>query len=185
MTRPEDRDRVSGACSGGRHLRERAAVGSPELERPVRPARDLVALLVHRAVMPAAEQREIRELRRAALRPVVEMMGLNDPHAAPGKAAGPVSMQERAAQGGRNGPGPRSDLHDTPPLVVAHDYPARVTRQAAGRSRGNVGAVLESGLARLIRIGQHRGVDMDDHLVALPRRARIEGVVQRRLRHQR
>jgi len=25
------------------------------------------------------------------------MVGLNDPHAAPGKAAGPVSMQERAA----------------------------------------------------------------------------------------
>ena len=80
-----------------RHLRERAAVGPPELERPVGPARDLIALLVHRAVMSAAEQREIRERRRAALRPVVEMMRLNDPYAAPGKAAAPVSMLERAA----------------------------------------------------------------------------------------
>jgi hypothetical protein len=56
-----------------------------------------MALLVHRLVMPAAEQREVRQRRRPALRPVVEMMGLNYPHSAPGKAAGPVSMQERAA----------------------------------------------------------------------------------------
>ena len=97
VTRPEDRDGISGACSGGRHLRERAAVGSPELERPVRPARDVETLFVYGTMMPAAEQREIGELRRAALRPVVEMMSLNDSHAAPGKAAGPVSMQERAA----------------------------------------------------------------------------------------
>ena len=61
------------------------------------PACDLIALLVHRLVMPAAEQREVRQRRRPALRPVVEMMGLNYPHSAPGKAAGPVSMQERAA----------------------------------------------------------------------------------------
>ena len=97
VPRLEDRDGISGACSGGRHLRERAAVGSPELERPVRPARDVEPLFVHGTMMPAAEQREIGELCRAALRPVVEMMGLNNPHAAPGKAAGPVSMQERAA----------------------------------------------------------------------------------------
>ena len=97
VPRPEDRDGISGACSGGRHLRERAAVGSPERERPVRPASDVEPLFVHGTMMPAAEQREIGELCRAALRPVVEMMGLNNPHAAPGKAAGPVSMQERAA----------------------------------------------------------------------------------------
>ena len=42
-----------------RHFRQRAAVGPPELERPVGPARDLVALLVHGAVMPATEQGEV------------------------------------------------------------------------------------------------------------------------------
>ena len=97
VSRPQDRNRISGPCSGGRHLGERAAVRPTELERPVWPPRRLVALFVHRAVMPTAEQSQIRERRGPALRPVVEMMGLNDPHSAPGKATGPVSMQERAA----------------------------------------------------------------------------------------
>ena len=61
------------------------------------PPGDLIALLMYRAVMPPAEQSQIRERRAPALRPVVEMMSLNDAHAAPRKAAGPVSMQERAA----------------------------------------------------------------------------------------
>jgi len=39
-------------------------------------------------------------------------------------------------------------------------------------------------MARLLRIGQHRGVDMHHHLVALPRRAGIEALVQGRLREQ-
>jgi len=66
---------------------------------------------------------------------------------------------------------------------VAHHHPARVARQALGRFRGNARAVLEHGLPRLIRIGQHRGIDVDHHLVALTRGAGIE-VVQGRLREQ-
>ena len=45
-------------------------------------------------------------------------------------------------------------------------------------------AVLEHGLARRIRVGQHRGVDVDHHLIALARRSGVEGVVQRRLGQQ-
>ena len=97
VTGPEQGNGIRVASWRRRHLGERAAVRLPELERAVWPARDLVALLVYRAVMPTTKQSQIRERCRAALRPVVEMMGLNDPHSAPGKAAGPVSMQERAA----------------------------------------------------------------------------------------
>ena len=46
-------------------------------------------------------------------------------------------------------------------------------------------AILEDGLARVIRIGQRRGVDMHHDLVALARRAGIELVMERRLRDQR
>jgi hypothetical protein len=71
-----------------------------------------------------------------------------------------------------------------PFVVMAHDYPAGVARQALGRFRGNARAAFEDRLPRLLPIGQHRGVDVDHHLVALPRRAGIEAVVQGRLREQ-
>ena len=79
-----------------RHLGQRAAVGSPEPERPVGPARDLKPLLVDSAVMPAAQQREVRQRGRAPLRPVTEVMPLAEADTAAGKAATPVPMVERA-----------------------------------------------------------------------------------------
>jgi len=92
VTRPEGRDRISRPCRGRRSLGDRPAVRALELERPIRPACDLVALLVNCAMMPAAKQREIRERRGPALRPVMEMMPLGDANAAPGKAATAISM---------------------------------------------------------------------------------------------
>jgi len=68
---------------------------------------------------------------------------------------------------------------------VLHHYATRVARQTLRRFRGNARAVLENGLTRRIRIRQYRRVDMDDHLIALARRAGVETVVQRRLREQR
>ena len=53
---------------------------------------DLVALLVHRAVVPPAEQREICERRRAALRPVMEMMPLGEADPAAREATTSVPM---------------------------------------------------------------------------------------------
>jgi hypothetical protein len=92
VTDPEHRDRIPLAPGRCRHLREEAAIGPPELERPVGPTRRLIALLVHRPVMPAAEQRQIRERGGAALRPVVEMVSLGDAHAATREATAPVPM---------------------------------------------------------------------------------------------
>jgi hypothetical protein len=46
--------------------------------------------------MPAAEEREVRERGRAAVRPVTEMMPLAEADAAAGEAATPVPMVERS-----------------------------------------------------------------------------------------
>jgi hypothetical protein len=126
-------DGISGHGSRRRHLRQRAAVRPPEPEGPVGPPRDLETLLVHGPVMPAAEQREVRQRRRAPVRPVAEMMPLAIAHAAAREAAAPVPMLEGPPQGGGNRPGPGPDLQQTPGVVVAHHHPAGVTRQAPGR----------------------------------------------------
>jgi len=47
-----------------------------------------------------------------------------------------------------------------------------------------VGAIREDGLAGLIGIGERRGVDVDDHLVSLCWRARVDAVVEGRLRDE-
>ena len=97
VTDPERLDRISGHRSGRRYVRKWAPVRPPELERPVGQARDLVALLVHRPMMPATEERKIRQRRRAAVGPVAEMMPLGEAHAAAREAATLVSMVEGAA----------------------------------------------------------------------------------------
>ncbi len=126
--------------------------------------------------MPAAQEREVRKRCRTAVRPVAEMMPLPEADAAAGKAATPVPMVERSTQSGGNRPGLGTDLQQAPVVVVAHHHPTRVARQALGRFRGNARAAVEHGLPRLIRIGQHLGVDVDHHLVALARGAGIEVV---------
>ena len=83
-----------------------------------------------------------------------------------------------------NRPGPGPDLPEAAFAVVAHHHPTGVAREAPGRFRGNARAALEDGLPRLLRISQDWGVDVDHHLVALPRSAGIEAVVQDRLREQ-
>ena len=70
MTGPELRDGIPEHWRRWRHLGQGAAVRPPELERPVGPARHLETLLVHGAMVPTAEEREIRERRGPALRPV-------------------------------------------------------------------------------------------------------------------
>jgi len=68
---------------------------------------------------------------------------------------------------------------------VAHDDPAGVTGQALRRFRGNADAVVEDRLAWVIGVCQHRGIDVDHHLVARPGGARVEAVMERRLGEQR
>ena len=76
VPRPEDPNGIGGQRRRRRHLGQGPAVRPPEAERAVGLALDVVALLVHRAVVPAAKQGEVRERGGAALRPVAEVMPL-------------------------------------------------------------------------------------------------------------
>jgi hypothetical protein len=131
-----DLDRICGHCGRRRDLGQRPAIRPPELERAIRLSIDLIALFVDRAVVPATEQREIRERRGPALRPVPDVMPLTERHAAAREAASPVPMVQRSPQRRRNRPGPGPDLHDAPGRVVRHHHPARVARQAPHSFRG-------------------------------------------------
>jgi hypothetical protein len=91
-------------------------------------------------------------------------------------------MLQHPAQRRRNRPRPGADLDDLPVGVVLHHHAARVARQPLRRYRGNAPAIFQDRLAGLVRIGQHRGIHMDDDLVAVARRPGIEIVLQRRLR---
>jgi hypothetical protein len=177
-------DRIGGQCDWRRDLGQRPAIGPPEPERAVRLPIDLIALLVNRAMVPATQHGEVRERGRPTLRPMLDVMPLAEREPAAREAAAVIPVMESAPQ--RRGDRPRSgpNFHEAPVPIVLHHDPARVTRQAAGRFRGNVCAPLEDGLAGLLRVRQRRGVDVDHHLVPLSRGAGIDPVVESRLREQ-
>ena len=164
----EGLDRIRRHRRGRRDIRQGPAVRPPEPERAVGLAIYLVALLVYRAMVPATEQREVRQRRRPALRPVPHVMSLAQWEPAAREAAAAVPMVQRAPQRWRNRPRPRPDLHNAPVLIVVHHHAARVAREAPQRFRGNVDPIFEHGLAGLIRVRQHRRVDVNHHLVVRP-----------------
>src|SRR3989442_3777161 len=79
------------------------AVGSPKAERSVGLAIDLVSLLVNRAVVATTEQREIRQRRGAAVRPVADVMALTESHATAREAAASKPVVEPASESRRGG----------------------------------------------------------------------------------
>ena len=78
-------------------------------------------------------------------------MTLADPHVAAREAAAPVPMVQRPPQRRRDRPRSGPDFHHPPVRIVPHHHPARVARQPLRRSRGNVRAVFEHRLPRLLR----------------------------------
>ncbi len=184
VLRPKDVRRIGGHRGRRRSRGEEPPVRPPELERAVGLSLHLVALLVDRAVVTATEQREVGERGRAALRPVADVMPLTERQSAAREAATPVPMVQRSPQRRGNRPRPGADLQQAAVGVVSHHHPAGVARQASRRFRGNARAVLEYGLARLIGVRQHRGIDVQHYLVALARTAGVEHLVKGRLRDQ-
>ena len=126
VIRAECGDGISWHGGRCRHLGERPAVRPLELERPVRPTCDLIPLLVHRAMVPSTQEREIRERRGPAMRPVTEMMPLGKSAAAAREATPPVPMGERSSQSRGNRPGPGPDLYQAAFLIVSHHHPAGI-----------------------------------------------------------
>jgi hypothetical protein len=70
-------------------------VGAPEAQLAVGLSLDLIALFVHRAMMPPTEHGEIRQLRWAAMRPVLDVMALAEWQPAAREATAFVSMLKR------------------------------------------------------------------------------------------
>ena len=123
-------------------MRDLMPLRMPERQPAVGPPVDLVAFLVHRAMVPAAQQGEVGQCGGPALCPVTDVVTLNEPAAAAREATVPVAVQQCPAEGGRDRPGAGADLYQVPLGVVMHDDPAGVAGQALRRFRGNAGAVL-------------------------------------------
>src|SRR5204863_7804262 len=98
------------------------AILATECQRAVGLSFDLITLLMHRAVMPATEHRQIRQRRRTAARPVVDVMALGDTHATARESTPAVSMLKRSSERRRNRPGTRSDLDDPAVGIVTHHH---------------------------------------------------------------
>lgn len=184
MPLSERLNRIDGDREWRRHLGQRATVRAPEPEGAVGLAIDLIALLVHRAVMTATEHGEVRERGWAALRPVTDVMPLAERQPAARKAATEVPVMQRAPQRRGYRPRPGSDFHDAPIRIVPHHHPSCIARQAPRRFRGNV-RPFEHRLTWLIRVREHGGIDVNHDLIALSRRAWIELVMKSRFREQR
>ena len=91
---------------GRRRLRQRPPVGPQERHRPAGVHPHAEVLLVHRPVVPPAQQHEVRERRLPAVGPVPDVVRIAAPGRAAREAALPVARGQRAAQRGRDGPRP-------------------------------------------------------------------------------
>jgi hypothetical protein len=95
VPRPDDLHRIARHLGRRRDLGQELAVRTSEPKLAIRLSIDLVALLVHGAMVPATEQREIRERRGAALGPVTNVMALAEPDTAPRETAAAIAMVQR------------------------------------------------------------------------------------------
>jgi len=79
-----------------RDLRQQPAVRTAEPQVAIGLPIDLVPLLVNGAMVATAEHSEVLERRRAALRPVVDVMPLAEADSAARESTTAVSVMERA-----------------------------------------------------------------------------------------
>jgi len=113
---------------------------------------------------------------------MLDVMSLREPRGTAWEATPAVAMLKRLAYRRRDRPCSRPDLDHPAVSVVGHEHATGVARDASRVFRGTM-TPLQGRLARLIRIGQHLGIDVNHHLIALARGAGIE-VVKGRLREQ-
>src|SRR4029453_4591805 len=127
------RDHISGAKRRRGRIQQRLSVRPPEVNGAIDISCDSIPLLVNRPMVAPAEHHEIGERRRAALRPMPDVVSLAHPHAAAWKPTALVTMLERAPEGRRNRPGSRRHLHGPPVRAVAHEYAVGVTGESLRR----------------------------------------------------
>ncbi len=71
-------DGIARHRGGRRNVRQWPAVRSPEAEVSIGLSLHLISLFVHRAVMPATQQREIRQRGGASVGPMANVMALTE-----------------------------------------------------------------------------------------------------------
>ena len=125
--------------SGGHHRQGRTA-RLREQRLTLGIERKTEALLVYRAVVPAAQQHQVLQLRRAAVGPMLNVVGIATRRLAAGKAAVLVARCEGPAQCRRNRPGLAADVKDVAISVVAHHHLPGVAGETPRRFRGNADA---------------------------------------------
>ena len=140
-------DRIGGHGGHRRNLGQQLAVRSAELQRAVGLSIDLIALLVHRTVMAATEQREVRERGWAALRPMMKVMALSERQpcspesGSPGLGGGAHAAMPAESSG--SGPRPprcgRPRRAASPPGSRRTPGAATFPRERAPRPRGRTG----------------------------------------------
>ena len=117
--------------------------------------------------------------------PVPNMVSLSKRQAAAWEATALVAMLKRAPQRGGNRAGSGADFCNPSIGIVPHHHAAGVACEALRRSRGNADTALEHRLPWRIDVGQHRGIDVNDDLVPLTRRAGLHSTVQGGLSNER
>ena len=106
-----------------RHFVHDSPIGPPELKRTVRLALEVKSLLLDRAMVPATQKREIRELRGPALSPVTDVVRLPKTYAATREAAPVVPVVQCSPKSRRDRAGPGADFRYAPVRVMTHDHP--------------------------------------------------------------
>jgi hypothetical protein len=110
--------------------------------------------------------------------PVLDVVAVSERLPTTRKATALVAMLERAPQRRRNRAGSGRDFGYPAVGVVPHHQAARIACQALRRSSGNACGPFEHRLARRIGVREHRGIDVNDHLITFCRSARLHPAVQ-------
>ena len=136
-----------------RDVRYDTTIRPPEPQFAIRVAIDLIALLVDGAVVKATQHDQIEQRGGPALRPVMNVVSLNERQPAAREAATLVTVQERTTKGRGDRASSRADLDSAAVGVMAHHDAARIARHALRRLRGNACPAFHDGLARRLSIG--------------------------------
>ncbi len=161
------------AAEGLRVIGDAPAVGASKDEPPAGSALEPVAALVHEPVVVAAQQHEVLDARRPSVRPVGDVVPVDEAmESAARKAAPSVARRERATNRRRNAAGP-APYAQRPAAALTHRDDTRIARQPPRRLGRERVAVVQLAPTGPI-VCQRLSVDVDYDLVTFTTRARSD-----------
>lgn len=143
------------------------AVGMEESPAAVRQCFDRELAFVHQALVQAARGDEIGELRFSAVRPMINVVSVDEAFvSAPGESTARIAGIERASYRRRDGARLASHVQRLTLLVLKDADQAGVAGEAARRFRGNRGSMLDPAATGEAFV-QGVSIDAHDDLVAI------------------